>query len=106
MDETGHAVAVWSLYDGSNNIIQASAVADTDADGIGDLLDECPNDPDNDIDGDGVCGDVDNCPTTANPNQADANLDGVGDACTPDGGDGSHVFIQCFIGTAASSMGW
>jgi hypothetical protein len=30
----------------------------------------------------------------------------VGDACTPDGGDGSHVFIQCFIGTAASSMGW
>jgi hypothetical protein len=138
MDETGHAVAVWYLYDGSNYIIQASALADTDADGIGDLLDECPedagkidpgecgcgvadtdsdddgtpdcndvcpNDPDDDVDGDGVCGDVDNCPTTGNPNQADANLDGVGDACS-DEGDGARVLRDCFIDTAASSLSW
>jgi hypothetical protein len=40
MDETGHAVAVWSGWDGSNYIVQA---ADTGQDGIGDI----------DADGDG-----------------------------------------------------
>ncbi|MFN3198710.1 MAG: hypothetical protein ACE366_09910 [Bradymonadia bacterium] len=35
--------------------------------------------PDND--GDGVCGDVDNCPTVPNADQADDNGDGHGDAC-------------------------
>ncbi|MEM1319377.1 MAG: T9SS type A sorting domain-containing protein [Bacteroidota bacterium] len=39
--------------------------------------------PDND--GDGVCNNVDNCPNTPNPNQADTDGDGLGDACdTPD----------------------
>jgi len=32
-------------------------------------------------DGDGVCGDVDNCPLVSNPDQADADGDGLGDAC-------------------------
>ncbi|MBR9758172.1 MAG: T9SS type A sorting domain-containing protein, partial [Algicola sp.] len=35
----------------------------------------------NDSDGDGVCGDVDNCPDTSNADQADADSDGMGDAC-------------------------
>ena len=35
---------------------------DTDGDGVFDVDDACPNDPDNDADGDGVCGDVDQCP--------------------------------------------
>ncbi|WP_421793825.1 thrombospondin type 3 repeat-containing protein [Hydrocarboniphaga effusa] len=35
-----------------------------------------------DTDGDGIPNNVDNCPTVANPNQADSNGDGVGDACT------------------------
>jgi Thrombospondin type 3 repeat len=35
----------------------------------------------NDSDGDGVCDADDNCPATANPNQADADGDGVGDVC-------------------------
>lgn len=36
-----------------------------------------------DTDGDGIEDDQDNCPTTPNPDQADSNGDGVGDACTP-----------------------
>jgi hypothetical protein len=34
-----------------------------------------------DTDADGVCGTIDNCPETANPDQADADGDGVGDMC-------------------------
>ena len=34
-----------------------------------------------DLDGDGVCGNVDNCPNVANPDQADSDGDGIGDAC-------------------------
>ena len=39
------------------------------------------NDADNDIDGDTVCGDIDNCPTDANPDQTDSDSDGIGDDC-------------------------
>jgi hypothetical protein len=34
-----------------------------------------------DTDGDGVPDDIDNCPLVPNPNQADSNFDGIGDAC-------------------------
>ncbi|PLX94371.1 MAG: hypothetical protein C0621_05510, partial [Desulfuromonas sp.] len=54
---------------------------DSDNDLIADCVDSCPNDVDNDIDGDGICGDVDNCPAVANPDQADSDGDGYGDAC-------------------------
>lgn len=36
-----------------------------------------------DTDGDGRCNVDDNCPTTANPAQADLDHDGLGDACDP-----------------------
>ena len=63
--------------------------ADADNDGIGDACDECPDDPAQkcehavatDFDGDGIPNGVDNCPETANPNQADEDNDGHGDAC-------------------------
>ena len=58
--------------------------ADADADGIGDVCDNCPNTPNPgqaDSDGDGI-GDVcDNCPDAFNPDQADADADGIGDVC-------------------------
>lgn len=54
---------------------------DTDGDGIGDDCDQCPGSEQNDEDGDGICGDVDNCPYTPNPDQADINNNGQGDAC-------------------------
>jgi hypothetical protein len=54
---------------------------DTDNDGIGDVCDNCPSDPQNDADGDGVCGGIDNCPGVSNPDQADSDNDGVGDVC-------------------------
>ena len=37
-----------------------------------------------DTDGDGVNDDVDNCPSDANPDQADNDGDGIGDVCDPD----------------------
>lgn len=39
--------------------------------------------PCSDADGDGVCDAVDNCPSVSNPDQADSDGDGSGDACTP-----------------------
>jgi C1A family cysteine protease len=42
-----------------------------------------------DADCDGVLDGQDNCPTVANPDQADSNGDGVGDACTFVEGDGN-----------------
>ena len=54
---------------------------DTDGDGFADCIDICPLDPENDFDDDEVCGPVDNCPDTFNPDQADRDGDGTGDAC-------------------------
>ena len=54
---------------------------DADFDGIGDVCDVCPLDPDNDLDLDTICGDIDNCPMVSNPGQFDADADGLGDIC-------------------------
>ena len=50
---------------------------DQDADGIADCIDT-------DFDNDGVADATDDCPTVANTDQADAQPDGIGDACAAD----------------------
>ena len=64
---------------------------DTDSDGVPDVLDAFPYDPTEweDTDGDGVGDNGDNCPTVANPNQADGDNDGIGTAC--DSNEGSNT---------------
>src|SRR5690606_7325361 len=55
---------------------------DTDADGVPDCDDVCPGYNDAiDPDGDGVPSGCDNCPAVSNPDQADSDDNGVGDAC-------------------------
>jgi hypothetical protein len=64
-------------------VVLVGDCVDTDGDGICDVDDVCPTvtDPNNDEDGDGLCAPVDNCPFAANPDQANADADGLGDAC-------------------------
>ncbi len=56
---------------------------DEDGDGLCGDADPCPLDPDNDIDADGLCGDVDNCPDVSNADQSESDGDEYGDACDP-----------------------
>ena len=69
--------------------------SDDDGDGVPDAQDNCPDvfnpgqEPCDDFDGDGVLDGVDNCLVDENPNQADSDGDGEGDACETDtDGDG------------------
>ena len=50
---------------------------------------------DGDFDGDGTLNSTDNCPTIANPSQADCNTNGIGDAC--------ESFIDCNTNTIPDS---
>ncbi len=85
---TENWLCTWSAADAYNLIATPAgacvSIVDTDQDGVEDAIDNCPttaNADQADFDADGV-GDVcDNCPTIANADQADGNGNGVGDAC-------------------------
>jgi Zn-dependent metalloprotease len=79
-----------------NFALPASRFPDDDGDGVGDLCDNCPDDPNADQadgEGDGIGNACDNCPSIANTDQADADSDQVGDACDacPDTPPGTEV---------------
>jgi hypothetical protein len=47
-----------------------------------------------DADGDGIHDELDNCPKTPNPDQADHDLNGVGDLCQVGGDNSTAAFLQ------------
>jgi len=57
-----------------------------------------------DADGDGIPDVVDNCPAVANPDQADQDHDGLGDACDPDK-DGDGVYDDLGVSGGGCSTG-
>lgn len=63
--------------------------SDGNADGAGDVVDDASEviDPDSDLDFDEVVDSADNCPGLFNPDQADADGDGLGDVCDPENDD-------------------
>ena len=70
---------------------------DADHDLIADVCDPCLGDPINDVDQDGSCASIDNCPRVANSQQEDSDFDRVGNACdnclsvyNPDQADEDH----------------
>ncbi|MBN2359160.1 MAG: thrombospondin type 3 repeat-containing protein [Deltaproteobacteria bacterium] len=105
------------IFGSSNNASTISA----DLVGTGDTLADVASDPVlcdasgctvmscEDLDGDTVCDASDNCPAVANPDQADLDLDGLGDVCDDDqDGDGLTDDREVTLGTnprAADSDG-
>jgi hypothetical protein len=76
----------------------ASQGRDSDADGVIDVVDNCPlaaNPAQVDGDRDGRGDDCDNCPLLPNPTQRDRDVNGIGDHCQDLDGDGFSADVDC-----------
>ena len=78
-------------FDNDGDGVGDNADMDDDNDGVSDQEDAFPFDggASNDADADGVADAYDNCITVFNPNQADADLDGIGTECDADESTGN-----------------
>jgi hypothetical protein len=77
---------------------------DSDGNGIPDYLDPDPRFGDDD-DADGVINVLDNCPEKKNPDQEDQDGDGLGDVCDPDAdGDGFADDLVAYGGGCACAL--
>ncbi|MGD8311350.1 MAG: thrombospondin type 3 repeat-containing protein [Gammaproteobacteria bacterium] len=84
--ESAPALCLAAVEDVGGDGIVYDGSGDEDGDGISDIDESCtfgtdPCVPDSDADSDGVPDSVDNCPGTANSEQADEDGDGLGDLC-------------------------
>jgi hypothetical protein len=92
LDENGAVLDSWTM-------VKGSGCSDVDTDGVCDVDDNCPSEPnagqeDFDLDGPGdVC---DDCPFEPDPAQVDTDRDSLGDACdTDDDNDGLPDYDDC-----------
>ncbi len=69
------------VYNRMLSDVDIAELYDSDGDGVRNIDDPFPYDPEDDVDGDSIGGDVDNCPLTFNPRQDDTDGDGIGNAC-------------------------
>jgi hypothetical protein len=84
-NDAGQVALIMTFTDGSSGIF-VTIGPDADSDRINDSFDNCPSvaNPDQaDSDGDGLGDACDNCPSVANADQSDSNGNGFGDACEP-----------------------
>ncbi len=110
---TSYGTAAWSPDDADDDGISNSVdncptsynpqQRDADTDGVGDVCDTTPGCggcgeaacEDVDADNDGIINNVDNCPSTCNAQQRDADLDGIGDVCDTTPGCGGCGQAAC-----------